>query len=775
MWRYNLQSRTWKQFGETDGVGDDAAYALACDRLGRVWVGTQRRGVAVWNGAHWHTYDRTNALLGSRVWAIAQSPLKDGDVWIATEAGLTRYSLAKQTWTHVTTLDGLPSNAVSALAFDRRGTLYVGLQTDGIAIARAGDNYRAWRHVPGPAREANFTTAPTSTQAGAGLPSGLVNCLLASRDGRAVYCGTPHGLAWSRDGGATWRFRRSDNGDMSDNRRGPHLVAKRAGRTENVYQPGDSEYITALAEDGDGVVWAAHRQIGIDKWTLGDTAWFRDRLWPGEWFNGYWDNYVTALLPVGKTMFVAGYSGGVQALPVRDAKPVPAGALVPARPIPPALPRPAPPPTKAQLDLLTAQVRRASAQSSVAAPLSVTALDDDWTTRGDWLGRYGTYWACLSALCSPYNYVWGAGEETVNYAPTLDPRFEGGRDSVRNWVHWLYTNDARSLELPPTYLHSRVVKGLTTWERNRRQSEWDDHGEQYPLQDDGPSLRVTLQVPRGDFYLSVYEVNKDGHNHPQTVVEPGTTEPGMQGYNRYRDYRVSVRAHDPKATLTDTRGFYDQPELAKSRVTQFWGGVWKRFLVHTDAPTPLTIQITRNGSYNTLCTGVMLDRIEENPAPYFQTTAQWSRAEAARAEKRQALRAGTASANTSLPEAAEQLFTALENARLVSPEWWAANSRRFYTPLLRWYTIPGSGRRADDLLLARRAVLARRAACCRHLGLYAPMKAYQKQRGLMTARQIEKALRWDGVSDVDRDYDLVTAYKRGLTKPQTKTASARQK
>ncbi len=80
-------------------------------------------------------------------------------------------------------------------------------------------------------------------------------------------------------------------------------------------------------------------------------------------------------------------------------------------------------------------------------------------------------------------------------------------DSLRYWVHWLATRDNRCLEMSPTYLHSRVVKKLTTWDVGRRESEWDDHGAEYPMSKDGPHIYCSLSIPTGLFYLSLYEID----------------------------------------------------------------------------------------------------------------------------------------------------------------------------------------------------------------------------------------------------------------------------
>ncbi len=156
---------------------------------------------------------------------------------------------------------------------------------------------------------------------------------------------------------------------------------------------------------------------------------------------------------------------------------------------------------------------------------TVVRLPDDWRTQGDWLGRYGRYWACLCAICAPQNYIQGAGpDEAALFSQDRPEPSRHGRPVCGHWVHWLYTSDRRSLEMPPTYFDSRVVKGLTTPDKNRRQAEWDDHGETYPQSLDGPDIYCMLNIPASQFYLSLYDFNKDGHD-PATVPR----------------YRISIR------------------------------------------------------------------------------------------------------------------------------------------------------------------------------------------------------------------------------------------
>ena len=294
VWRYDPAAPAGKQYTHyttQDGLGDNNAYALVCDKAGRVWAGTLNHGVSVFNGKEWRTYGPQDGPLGSRVFALAVNP-KDGGVWGATEAGLFRYENSH--WTYFTRADGLPSDQANALAFDTDGTLYVGTQCDGIAIASPADGYKFWRVVPGPAALPN---APSGT----GLPSALINCLLVTTRG-TVYAGTNCGLAASTDEGKTWQYRR-----------GLDWKAKEAGLLPPVTPAsmtvsGDmlsEDYVTALAEGADGSLFVGHRQTGVEAFSP------KTGLRVQSGLNGAkTDSYVNALLLSGQKVWAGLYGAG---------------------------------------------------------------------------------------------------------------------------------------------------------------------------------------------------------------------------------------------------------------------------------------------------------------------------------------------------------------------------------------------------------------------------------------------------------------------------------
>jgi hypothetical protein len=84
-------------------------------------------------------------------------------------------------------------------------------------------------------------------------------------------------------------------------------------------------------------------------------------------------------------------------------------------------------------------------------------------------------------------------------------------------------------------------------------------------------------------------------------------------------------------------------------------------------------------------------------------------------------------------EAAQRLAAALAAMPAKNETWWAENQRRFYLPLLRWQL---AGKTNSPAL----------ASSYYQLNLFSDWEKQLQQRGVVTAREIEKAIRWDGVT-----------------------------
>ncbi len=392
-----------------------------------------------------------------------------------------------------------------------------------------------------------------------------------------MYAGTPLGLADSKDEGLTWHYRR-----------GVDWKAKLAG----LYHPivpderpisGDllhDDYVTCLGEDGAGRLFIGHRQGGVEVFDpkLGK------RVQSGA-NGGRLEDYIGALLVQDYAVWVGMYGGGL--LP--PAHPEAKSASSSPAPSIPALPVPAAPPTLAQLNTMLTRVKSLTGQMPVG---SGAYLGEDWQTQGDWVGRYGSRYAVLCAAAAPLDeYVLSDPSYTVT--GFSGPHHREG-DGLRSWCHWVHTNDSRVLWNP--------IAGY------RRETEWDDHAEAYPQSFAGPDVWAKVSVPAGLHRLSLYLMNKDGHD----------------GDNRYRDYLVELKhlpsnpdkGKDAPAVDPDTL-----PILTAARVHDFWFGVYERFLV--SGPADYFVKVGKNGSFNTILQTVMLDKVSGPPTDYETRRSIW--------------------------------------------------------------------------------------------------------------------------------------------------------
>lgn len=568
LWR-GVPGGAWTHWTAQDGLGDTDGRALLVDHQGRVWAGHESEGVSVFDGRRWQNYNAVTGPLGGHVFALAVCPT-DGSVWMATSLGLARYLPARDTWAYYTRMDGLPSDQANALAFGADGTMYVGTQCDGLAVGSASDDYKAWRVVSSPMR-------PPVAAEGDGLPSPNINCLLATRGG-TVFAGTTAGLAWSRDAGKTWRFARG--ADWGDKTRGlahpPALLPPPAAPALLA-----EDAVTALAEDAQKTVWIGHRTAGVEAMDArggGDTP-----LSSGSaGIPGYGalrpvvtEGFVQALQPLpGGAVSIGLYGEGLITAQPTGAPAAQAAVTATLDASLPPLPAPASAPSAEQMAALT---QAAQGLSTSRAPGSGAFLGDDWATQGDWVGRYGRSYAILCGMKTPEDHVFSdSGDYTV--FDQIGPHHKDPADTY-SYVFQRETDDRRALYTP--------LLG------HRRQSEWNDgsfDANKYPLTYDGPDLWLAVTVPAGAQRVSLYFVNKDGHD----------------GGNAVRDYTLELKAPAPTVEAAD-----NEPTLARARVQSFWGGVYKQFAVQ--GPGQFWIKIGRGGSHVTILQGVMIDAF--GPAP----------------------------------------------------------------------------------------------------------------------------------------------------------------
>jgi len=232
-----------------------------------------------------------------------------------------------------------------------------------------------------------------------------------------------------------------------------------------------------------------------------------------------------------------------------------------------ALPSSAQTPGASEINALTAKL---TGMSAASPPKQIAGyLADDWTTQGDWVGRYGNRFTNLSAGWQ--NVTWMPNDYSAS-AQTGPHRKPGWSAFYSTWLSPGDYDTPRSLLDPVKHVYF--------------QGEWNDTGEAYSTTWAGPDLYIFIKIPVGISRVGFYFVNDDGHHGP----------------NACRDYELLVY----KGHVTDQ--FKDAgPILAKTRVEKFRQPVYKSFVVA--GPGEFTFVFQRDYSLNMMVSGVFIDRL----------------------------------------------------------------------------------------------------------------------------------------------------------------------
>jgi len=126
----NPETARFRILSDADGLSQLSALALAQDRAGFLWIGTQV-GLNRYDGASFRTFsrqhDRTDSISEHFVSALLADP--DGSLWVGTINGLNRFDPATEKFEPFLPRRGaansLPHQKINALLRDRDGALWI--------------------------------------------------------------------------------------------------------------------------------------------------------------------------------------------------------------------------------------------------------------------------------------------------------------------------------------------------------------------------------------------------------------------------------------------------------------------------------------------------------------------------------------------------------------------------------------------------------------------------------------------------------------------------
>jgi ligand-binding sensor domain-containing protein len=185
------------RFDHRDGLPHDVIRSLLLDRTGRLWIGTQKGGVAILDAGAKNEMTGRLRLLGRReglpdlyVRALLERP--DGAVWMGTQRGVAIWRDGR-----IRILDqehGLPDRVITSLASGPDGSVLVGTQGGLAQVSGGAENLRvrSWLKSDGLADRAVW-----SVRAGRDgtLWAGTVRGLSRLDKGRFRTIGTRSGLS----------------------------------------------------------------------------------------------------------------------------------------------------------------------------------------------------------------------------------------------------------------------------------------------------------------------------------------------------------------------------------------------------------------------------------------------------------------------------------------------------------------------------------------------------------------------------------------------------
>lgn len=579
VWKLNTSTQEWLNMSQIKGFPETKnCYTIAEDQQHRIWVGTDNQGVIVWNGDHWKQYTQLEGLIGERVFDIAIDP-SNGVVAIATSGGITLYDPKTNTWRDITRAEGLTEDQIESLCFTPEGKLFLGYACGGTSIS-SNNQYNKWIHSQTKWfwDKKQYIRQPL-TYSGDGLPSNLCNVVLALTNNQ-FWVGTNSGIAKSTNG-RNWIFLRGEDA-LAKNEGLYGGIPPGTSKTKPNMQLLLEDFITALFPCPEGI-WVGFREKGaclIDPINMSIKA-HSSVLNAQTNARAKWVRQFLHL-PTGEIL-AATNGGGIQKVGNSQVYKLP---LHP--PNIPQHPRPIAAPSDQEIAL---RMRQMASPPSPA--LTAAFWYEDWATQGDWCQRYGRRYALLCAANSPkdnivfqfdLNRKHDRGLYDYSVKGFMGPHRQQG-DSLRHWVHWINKPENRNILYNPAVAI-------------RTEAEWDDQGEAYQRNFDGPDVWAIVYMPEGIQTISLYFYNPNGREET----------------NGYRDYIVELRkvsAPVPGEKIElNIKDVLSLPVQARTRVNHFAGsGVYKTFIVQ--GGLPYYIRICRNYSMNTILNGVFLNTRKE--------------------------------------------------------------------------------------------------------------------------------------------------------------------
>jgi signal transduction histidine kinase len=244
-------------FGLPEGFQAGPVQTLLGDAQGALWIGSAGRGLGCWQNGRFTAFTRQEGLPSDSVNALAED--SEGRLWVGTEAGLVIFQNGHLDNFNAT--GALAGKPITSLFSNRKGTTWIGAKGAGVFSLRGGQLDQVHDPV--------FNDLLQDP-----------HCLLVDHEGR-IWVGAGDDSVLYREG-EQWRRYRF-----------PRHLAR--------------HYVSALAEDPDGTVWAGSVSEGLFQFRHG-------KLVAVNASSGLSDNLIETLLVDHEGKLWVGTHGGLNRL-----------------------------------------------------------------------------------------------------------------------------------------------------------------------------------------------------------------------------------------------------------------------------------------------------------------------------------------------------------------------------------------------------------------------------------------------------------------------------
>ncbi len=205
-----FDGRTWTNFSKADGMDlADGIRCIAVDNRNRIWVGTWGGGINVLeqndDSVRISLINSSDGRLagveaGASYVVVTGLHLdSEGNMWILNREAANKRVLAvsspENEWQYFSTLEGIPTDLVTALEIDLSGRKWIGTDNSGLSVL--DDN-----NTPFDKSDDDFSGRLNTND---GLESNNVRAIAADMDG-LVWIGTPEGLDYWYEGEVKPRY-----------------------------------------------------------------------------------------------------------------------------------------------------------------------------------------------------------------------------------------------------------------------------------------------------------------------------------------------------------------------------------------------------------------------------------------------------------------------------------------------------------------------------------------------------------------------------------------